>query len=138
MSRLIAAILAGVVLLFLALPESAFAMREQPELTTRLDVPVYVDASLDYEGFSTEELIVVRPWVASGALNAAWQQETVEAKAVYVLAHELGHVSGINSEYRANVYAANHYLRVAVKLGVRFRAALRLWQTLPQAWRQPV
>jgi hypothetical protein len=58
-------------------------------------------------------------------LRAAPRPREMTDMAVFVLAHELGHASGLPAEDDADCYAAGSMVRVALALGFPRRTALR-------------
>jgi hypothetical protein len=124
-----------VLALVIVLPAQA-AILSRP-LTKAIGVKVYSDPGIPYAGETTGKEIFLKPWVISASLAADERATLTEAKSVYVIAHELGHVKGAATEETANAYAAKHYFTVAKSLHASLTQTIKLWKLLPYYWRNP-
>jgi hypothetical protein len=111
--------------------------------TSKCELVPGVYAQADYPGMLGDPPVRAHVYVARHTLPAAWTADTRTAKAVFVLAHELGHVRRRSAdELAADRYARRRYCGVARRVRARqpsLPGCRTLWQLVPdeRGWRRP-
>lgn len=101
-------------------------------LSAKLGVDVYGLAGMKHAGYAHPEhrSVTLREGLCRLLERPRVSRQT--ANALFVLAHELGHVLvPTNDELRADDYAVTHFQPLALRLGLSHRQADRLWRLCP-------